>query len=75
MAFVLCAKTIKDIEVNTYRYFFTILTRYAPHFTTYGKNYSDALKNKEVLAHIFSHVLHLRFRLIDPSEIHRWNTD
>lgn len=42
-----------------------------PHFTTYGKNYSRRFQNKELLAHIFSHVLHqvLEAGLIDPSEI------
>ena len=48
-------QTIKDIEVNT----------------AYRKNYSRRFENKEVLAHIFSHVLHhvLEAGLIDPSEI------
>ena len=48
-------QTIKDIEVNTaYRWFLGLsLDDKAPHFTTYGKNYSRRFQNKEVLAHIF----------------------
>ena len=66
-------QTIKDIEVNTaYRWFLGLsLDDKVPHFTTYGKNYSRRFQNKELLAHIFSHVLHqvLEVGLIDPSEI------
>lgn len=66
-------QTIKDIEVNTaYRWFLGLsLDDKVPHFTTYGKNYIRRFQNKEVLAHIFSHVLHqvLEAGLIDPSEI------
>ena len=66
-------QTIKDIEVNTaYRWFLGLsLDDKVPHFTTYGKNYSRRFQNKELLAHIFSHVLHqvLEAGLIDPSEI------
>lgn len=66
-------QTIKDIEVNTaYRWFLGLsLDDKVPHFTTYGKNYSRRFQNKEVLAHIFSHVLHHVWEagLIDPSEI------
>lgn len=53
-------QTIKDIEVNmTYRWFLGLsLNDKVPHFTTYGKNYSRRFQNKELLAHIFSHVLH-----------------
>ena len=66
-------QTIKDIEVNTaYRWFLGLsLDDKVPHFTTYGKNYSRRFQNKELLAHIFSRVLHqvLEVGLIDPSEI------
>ena len=48
MVFVLCAKPLKDIEVNVaYRWFLGLtLDDKVPHFTTYGKNYSRRFQDK-----------------------------
>ncbi|EHI69767.1 transposase, IS4 family [Streptococcus ictaluri 707-05] len=66
-------QTIKEIEVNlAYRWFLGLtLEDKAPHFTTYGKNYSRRFQDKQVIEAIFSHILGLCLNagLIDPTEI------
>ena len=66
-------QTIKDIEVNAaYRWFLGLdLTEPAPHFSTFGKNYTRRFKGTDLFEQIFQRILEECFssNLVDPSVI------
>ena len=52
-------QTIKEIEVNVaYRWFLGLgFTDKAPHFTTFGKNYTRRFKDTDIFEKIFARIL------------------
>ena len=66
-------QTIKEIEVNmAYRWFIGYdINEKAPHFSTFGKNYTRRFKDTDVFERIFKHILEeaIRVGFVDTSEI------
>lgn len=66
-------QTIKEIEVNVaYRWFLGLdMLDKAPHFSTFGKNYTRRFKDTDLFEQIFSHILSecYKFKLVDPTEV------
>ena len=66
-------QTCKEIEVNVaYRWFLGLdMTDKAPHFSTFGKNYTRRFKDTDLFEQIFSHILMecYKFKLVDPGEV------
>lgn len=67
-------QTIKEIEVNVaYRWFLGLeMLDKAPHFSTFGKNYTRRFKDTDLFEQIFTRILEecYKFKLVDPSEIY-----
>ena len=66
-------QTIKEIEVNVaYRWFLGLgFTDKAPHFTTFGKNYTRRFKDTDIFEKIFARILEecIKHDLVDPKEV------
>lgn len=66
-------QTVKEIEVNVaYRWFLGLdMLDKAPHFSTFGKNYTRRFKDTDLFGQIFSHILSecYKFKLVDPTEV------
>lgn len=66
-------QTTKEIEVNVaYRWFIGIdMLASAPHFSTFGKNYSRRFKDTDLFEQIFRRILEecYKFKLVDPKEV------
>lgn len=66
-------QTIKEIEVNVaYRWFLGLeMMDKVPHFSTFGKNYTQKFKDTDLFEQIFSRILQecYKFKLVDPSEV------
>lgn len=66
-------QTCKEIEVNVaYRWFLGLdMMDNAPHFSTFGKNYTRRFKNTDLFEEIFQHILEqcYRFKLVDPTQV------
>lgn len=66
-------QTVKEIEVNVaYRWFLGLdMLDKAPHFSTFGKNYTRRFKDTDLFEQIFSHILSecYKFKLVDPTEV------
>lgn len=72
-------QTIKEIEVNVaYRWFLGLsLTDPAPHFSTFGKNYTCRFKGTDLFEQIFTRILGECFRceFIDSKKIFVYSTN
>ena len=66
-------QTIKEIEVNVaYRWFLGLgMLDRAPHYSTFGKNYTRRFKDTNLFEQIFAHILEecYKLQLIDPKEV------
>lgn len=66
-------QTIREIEVNlAYRWFLGLgMYEKAPHFSTFGKNYTRRFKGTDLFEQIFTKVLQkcIDAGLVDPSEV------
>lgn len=66
-------QTCKEIEVNVaYRWFLGLdMADKAPHFSTFGKNYTRRFQDTDLFEQIFSHILMecYKFNLVDPGEV------
>lgn len=66
-------QTCKEIEVNmAYRWFLGLnMMDRVPHFSTFGKNYTQRFQDTDLFEQIFSHILMecYRFKLVDPTEV------
>lgn len=66
-------QTIKEIEVNVaYRWFLGLeMLDKAPHFSTFGKNYTRRFKETDLFEQIFSYILEqcYKYKFVDPREI------
>ena len=66
-------QTIREIEVNVaYRWFLGLeMLDPAPHFSTFGKNYSRRFKDTDLFEQIFEHILNecYKYKLVDPTEV------
>ena len=66
-------QTCREIEVNVaYRWFLGLdMLDKAPHFSTFGKNYTRRFQDTDLFEQIFSHILRecYKFKLVDPAEV------
>lgn len=66
-------QTIREIEVNVaYRWFLGLdMLDPAPHFSTFGKNYTRRFKDTDLFEQIFSKILEgcMKYKLVDTEQI------